>query len=259
MPMVQYWKFKEYVAAKVMQNKDGALVMKMEGEDEIFPGFPRGHSLYGTLSKLKHEIKDQIFNDSWWALEKGTPITEVIERIKKLVIEGVKVRDTSSIGEINFTAGEDCLEFCRYDMLPPNRMVAPIKELWRVLDKMEKKEPRLRWLKETLTFICQEDDATRFRVQWIVQILRPRWWKDPIKWLNLTLEELENAEITGDMKLRIKLLRRIWLLVLKDKKILELYKEFCKEVNWSKLELSRADKYHFRGKYFRVDFDRFEY
>lgn len=259
MPMVKYWKTQEAVCAKVIKNKDGALVMKMDGEDEIFPGFPRGHSLFGTLSKLKHEIKNQIFNDSYWALDRGESVESVIARIKDLVVQGVKVRDTGMIGDLTFALGEDCLERCRYDMVPPSRMVAPVKELWRVLEKLERKEPRLKWLKEVLTFILQEDDAFRFRVQWIAQILRPRWWKDPIKWLTLALEELENAEIVGDMKLKIALLRQIWLLTLKDEKIMSLYREFIKELDWNKLKLTKADKYHFRAKWFKCDFDKFEY
>lgn len=259
MPMVKYWKTKECVAAKVITNKDGALVMQMEGEDEVFPGFPRSHTLFGTLSKLKHEIKDQIFNDSWWALERGEKPEDIIDRIKKLVCGGVKVRDTGSVGFSTFVAGEDCLDRCRYDMVPPEKMVTPVKELWRVFSKLEEKEPRLKWLKEVITYLCQEDDAYRFRVQWIVQIMRPRWYKDPIKWLDLALEELENAEVIGDMKIKIRLLRKIWLLVLQDKRVMELYREFCKEADWDKLKITKADKYFFRGKWFKVDLDKFEY
>lgn len=259
MPMVKYWMSKDSVMAKVMKNKEGALVMKMEGEDELFPGFPRSHTLFGTLSKLKHEVKNQVFNDSWWALEKGESVEKVIGNIKKLIVEGVKVRDNSPINGIRFKKGEDCLGICKYDMLPPQRMVAPVREVWRVLEKMQEKEPKLEWLKEFVTFILMEDDAVRFRFQWIVQIMRPRWWKNPVKWLDLALKELENAEVVRDMKFKIQLLRRIWLLVLKDKKIMGLWKEFCKEADWKKLELTKADKYHLRGKYFKCDFDKFEY
>ena len=46
---------------------------------------------------------------------------------------------------------------------------------------------------------------------------------------------------------------------LKDERIKELFLKFCKEVDWDKVKLSEADKYHFRGKYFRVDLDLFEY
>lgn len=245
MPMVKYWKTKLAVAAKVTTNKDGALVMQMEGEDEIFPGFPRSHTLYGTLSKLKHEIKNQIFNDAWKMLEEGKPKEEVVAMIKEKVTGGL----------------QDFIDICRYDMVPPEKMFMPVREIWRVLSILEKEEPRLKWLKEALTYVLQEDDAYRMRVQWIIQIFNPRSWFcfDPVKDFDLALSELEHAEVIGDMKERQRLLRRILLLILEDKKIRSLFLRFCKEVDWNKLKLTNADKYHFRAKYFRVDLDKFEY
>ena len=73
MPMIQYWKYQEKQEAKVTRNKDGALIMKITGEKEDFPGFPRGYLLFGKLSKLKHEVKNQIFNYAWQKLEENTP------------------------------------------------------------------------------------------------------------------------------------------------------------------------------------------
>ena len=49
------------------------------------------------------------------------------------------------------------------------------------------------------------------------------------------------------------------MLALEDEKIKELFLKLCKEMNWNKLKLSKADKFHFRGKWFRVDLDKFEY
>ena len=37
------------------------------------------------------------------------------------------------------------------------------------------------------------------------------------------------------------------------------HKDLCREMDWNKLRLTPADKYHFRGKWFKVDFDRFAY
>ena len=74
MEMVQYWKTKESVAAKIIKTKDG-IQMKMEGEKHPFPTFPRGHILlagngeYSKLSVLKHQIKNKIFNDSWYSFD----------------------------------------------------------------------------------------------------------------------------------------------------------------------------------------------
>lgn len=242
MPMVRYWKHSISVAAKVVTDESGALIMHMEGEDEPFPGFPRSHSLFGTLSKLKHEIKNQIFNDSWALLEKGQE-KEAVQRIKQLVTGGL----------------QEYLDICRYDMIPPEKMNVPIKELWRAFSVLEQKEPRLKWLKEVLTFIMQEDDGYRMRMQWMIQIFRPRWYKNPVKLLKMALTEVENGEVVRDMKDKIRLLKRVLLAILEDPYINQLFQEFCKEVDWNKLKLTKADKYHFRGKYFKVDLDKFEY
>jgi hypothetical protein len=49
------------------------------------------------------------------------------------------------------------------------------------------------------------------------------------------------------------------LVCLEDKSIRELFIKLCREVDWSKVKLTKADAYHFRGKYFKVDFDLLEY
>lgn len=250
MPQVKYWKFKESVAAKVTKNKDNSLVMIMDGEDEVFPGFPRGHLLFGSLSKIKHEIKNQIFNESWRLLEEGNSNQKVSDYIK-LTLDKIAV----------------LLESNKYDMAPANKMVTPVRELWRAFSILEEKykSEKIKTLKETLTYILQEDDAYRFRLQWVIQIFNPSsWWfkllfRDPIKDFEIALNELEHAEIIGDMKDKIKLLRRVLLVFLEDPNVNKLFREFCKEINWNKLKLSKADKYFFRGKYFKVDFILFEY
>lgn len=242
MEMVSYWKFKEAVAAKVMRDESGALVMKLEGEKELFPGFPRSHSLFGTLSPLKHQIKNQIFNDSWWKLEAETPKEEVIADIKRKITSGL----------------QEYMDACRYDMVPPEKMVTPVRELWRALSVLEVKYPQIKLFKEALTFIMQEDDAYRFRLQWIVQYW-PKWYRNPVKCFKTALEELKEAEVVHDMKDKQVLLKRILLLILQDPKIYKIFREFVKEVDWKKLKLSKADKYHFRGKYFKVDWDKFDY
>jgi len=87
MPMVKYWKHKDKCSAKITTAEDGSIIMKMEGEDYPFPTFPRGHLLFGYLSKLKHEIKNQIFNNAWGLLEKGISETTIYkhwEMIDKL-------------------------------------------------------------------------------------------------------------------------------------------------------------------------------
>ena len=253
MPMIQYWKMKEAVLAKVTKDKDGALIMVMDGEKEYYPGFPRSHLLFGPLSKLKHEIKNQIFNDSWRLLEEGKPKDEVIGYIKD-ILPGL----------------EEYLELSKYDIVPPEKMISAVREIWRAFSKVEKEysgntKEKIRLIKEMMTYVMQEDDSYRFRLQWIVQIFNPSsWWfklffRNPVKDFEIALQELEHAEIIDDMKAKIRLLRRILLLLLEDKKIKEAFNKLCKEMNWNKLKLSEADKFHFRGKWFKCDFDKFEY
>lgn len=238
MPMVKYWKSNESLEVKRMVSKDGSLIMRSPQEDYDFPGFPRTHSLFSTLSKLKHEVKNQVFNESWELLEQGKN-EEAIAHIKKTL--------TGKLTEY--------MDACRYDMLPPEKMVPPVRELWRVLSKMELKEPKLKFFKEYLTFLCQEDDGYRFRLQWLVSLF---WWVKP-KDIKLALEELENAEVVDDMKGFARLWKRIILIALEDPYINYLFEEFCKEINWKKLKLSKGDLYHFRAKWFKADWLLFEY
>lgn len=258
MSMVQYWK-KDHgvVAAKVIKSKDGALVMKMEGEKEVFPGFPRGHLLFGTLSKLKHEIKNQIFNESWDKLEKLGTYADVAKDVKTKIVEGLKITDDQTIKEGKL--GEHIMDYCLLDMVPPEKMVPTAKEVWRALSVLEKKEPKLHWFKLALTYILQEDDAYRFRFQWLAGILTSWLFKNPVECLHVALKELENAEIVGDMKAKQKLLRRVLMALMFDPKIKQLFIDFYKEMDWKKVKLTKADLYHFRGKWFKADWLLFEY
>lgn len=256
MPMVKYWKTSNAVKAKVTTNKDGALVMHMEGEDYPFEGFPRSHMLFGDykgtghgpLSVLKHTIKNEVFNYAWYALESGKSKEEVIEHIKRVALPKV------------FEISNDL----RYDFIPPEKLFACAKELWRAMTVIEMKHPEtklIKPLKETLTLIMSDDDAYKNRIQWICQIFNPsHWWVfNPIKDFDLALQELEVGEVVGDMKERVRLLRAGINLMLSDKKFRKLFLELCHEVDWKKMQLTKADKYHFRAKYFKVDLINFEY
>lgn len=255
--MVRYWKHGEGVKAKVTTDKTGAYVMMMEGEKYPFPGFPRGVMLFGGLSKLKHEIKNQIFNESWEILEKGE---DPIPHIKRLLREGIKVKDLSPIGR-TYEGGEDVYEVCKYDMLPFVKMSPAVKEIWRAFEKVEHHDPAIKKLKEILCFILNEDDGYRFRVQWLFQFfpLIKLFSRDYAKYFKKGLELMEHAEVIGDMRERIGLLRRILLKCLEDPKIRSLFNEFMKNLDWKKVRLSKADKYFFRGKYFRVDYPIIKY
>lgn len=239
MECVRYWRYGEAVQAKVM-TEDGAIVMQMEGEKYRFPGFPRGYLLFGKLSKFKHEIKNQIFNWSWWELEKKRPEKEIINELKTVIFPRI------------FTMLEDQ----RLDIVPPEAMVPTVRELYRAwtVAAPGKKSYQLR---DTLLQILQEDDGYRFRVQWLVTYFG--WFGDPIKRFKYAMEMLEHGEIIEDMKERVRLWRRIFLMVLQDEQFKNAFLRFFEEVDWKKIKLSKADKYFFRGKYFRVDLDKFEY
>ena len=239
MEMVSYWKTKESCAAKVTQ-QNGVTVMMLEGEKYPFPGFPRGYLLFGKLSKLKHEIKNQIFNDSWAKLEKGVPKNMVAEDIKRDILPKIY----------------EILEQNRFDMVPYEAMVPAVKEIYRAMMKVA---PEHKQFIDMITYILQEDDGYRFRVQWIVTYFGWLRFFNPIKSFERGLTMLEHGEVIGDMKERIRLLRRILLAFLKDENVKKKFLAFWKEVNWSKVKMSKADKYYFRGKYFKVDFDKFDY
>lgn len=264
MPIVRYWKTGESVAAKITTDENGAIIMKMQGEDYPLYSYPRGFLLYGSLSKLKHEVKDQIFNDSWKMLESGKSEQEVVQRIKFILADGIKVRDTSTIGGRAYAKGEDLGDIIRYDMIPPERMCSAVREIWRGFTALERRHPAIKFLKEYFTFLLVEDDSYRYRVQWLVNIFNPssllfKLFGDPIRDFELALTELEHAEVIGDMKERIRLLRRVLLVLLKDETVKGLFLQLCKEIDWNKLKLTEADKYSFRAKYFKVDFMQFSY
>ncbi len=244
--MVQYWKRSEKVAAKLMKGADGSTIMQMEGEAHPFPGFPRGHLLFGPLSKLKHEIKNQVFNDSWAKLENGMPEKEIGAEVKKVLPNIFSILETQ-----------------RYDLMPPSKMCLPVREIHRAWTKIAK-SPRSLKLRDTLCHIIQEDDGYRFRVQWLVTWFNPNKWYmrllgDPVQQIEKALVMLEHGEVVGDMKERIRLLRRIVMAVLEDPEWRENFLNICREIDWNKVKLSEADKFFFRGKYFKVDLDKFDY
>lgn len=238
--MVSYWKHKESVGAKITRAKDGSIIMKMEGEKHLFPSFPRGHILFGHLSKIKHEIKNQIFNESWKQLEDGVEKIEIIKEIKR---------------KLSYDIWEVAKQ-SQYDMLPVASMTPSVREIHRAWTKVS---PQTSKLRNYLCFILQEDDAYRFRVQWLCEWFGWLMKLNPIKSFDYALRMLEHGEVVGDMKERARLLRRILVLALEDDSIRSQFIALFKEIDWKKVQLTKADKYHFRGKYFKVDLKYIEY
>lgn len=272
LPMVKYWKSQDMVRAKVTTMEDGSLGMYMEGEDEPFPGFPRSHMLFGNyrgtghgpLSVLKHTIKNEIFNYAYYGIqEKGKNDVWEPLRLGKSQVEVIR-----HIKEVALPKVYEIVEDLKYDLLPPEKMFAGVRELWRAMEVLQKRHPESRHiepLKKTLCMVFLDDDAYIMRLKWIIQVFNPSaWWfkvffRNPIKDLDMALQELEVAEVMKDMKDRAILLRMGVTLLLSDKNIRNLFMELCKEVDWRKLELTSADLYHLRAKYFKADLIRFEY
>ncbi len=241
--------------AKLVTLDDGAYAMKIEGEKYPLYGFPRGPVLFGALARLKHLGKNLIFNESWRLLEEGKTNEEVMNYLKSVALPVI-------FQEIQKN---------KYDMFPPEKLCPAVKELWRALSVIEGRidNDNFKNFKQGLTFFLQEDDAYRFRFQWLSKYINPNslWRKvwyfgreySLKKELDFAFNFLENAEIVPDMKGRTKLIKRVLFAVMEDKEFGKIVNELFKELDWKKLRLSKSDSYYFRGKYFKVDFDHFDY
>lgn len=139
-PMVDYWKRGDKARAKLLKREDGSFGMLIEGEKEIYPGFPRGHVLTGKLADMKKWIKDQVFNTTF-------------AQIEKMAAE----------------AGND--------MLPPERMAPAVRHVWDTFEKMKEVEivpdmkGRIALIQKVLCHFIQEDDAYRFRAQLFLDLI----------------------------------------------------------------------------------------
>lgn len=221
--MVKYWKSQDCVQAVFSENKEGYYEMHMKGEKYPFPGYPRGYLLFGKLSPLKHQIKNLVFNENWARLEEGKSVQtrEAYDLLYKMI------------------------EDCKYDMIPVEKLYPSVKSLHI---------PHEKW-RDILRFIFQEDDAYRMRLQWMAKFFRKPKWKD----FDYALGMLEHAEIIEDMKGRVRLIRRVMNALYLDPDHKKSIDEFLQKTDWSKVRLSEGDKYHFRAKYFKVDYPEYQY
>lgn len=232
--MVSYWKRGDSVEAKVYRSPKGHYEMQMQGEKYPFLGYPRGSLLFGKLSPLKHQIKNRVFNDTWAMLEQKIPEYEIRASL------------ANAWQEIYMLA-----EQTKYDMVPYEKMIPPVKELHRAMTVVGVSST----LRDIICFILQEDDAYRMRFQWLVKFLP--WLRKPrVDEFLDALKQLEHGEVVGDMKERERLFYRIFAFMVADS---DMFKRFLKEVNWGKVALTKADKYFFRAKYFKVDWPEYEY
>lgn len=190
-PMVNYWLRKEAALAKITFGPDGTRQMYIEGEDQPHQGFPRSHVLFSSIGRLKHVYKTKFFN----------PVAERLRTRTRPSLDEVKTMLEPAQKDFQAAAANTTV-----DQTATHRMAPAVRELWRAFEELENAEVvedmklRVRMFKEVLCFFLQEDDAYRYRWQWLMERL--------------------------DMK---------------------------------KVRLSKEDKYFFRGKYFKVDHDKFDY
>lgn len=259
--MVQYWKNGDMARAKLVILEDGAYAMIIEGEKYPLYGFPRGPVLFGPLAKLKHMVKNLLFNQVWKMLEENQSNEEIDNYVFKVAMP-VLLEEIKKM---------------RYDMFPPQRLCPSVREIWRAITVIENKitdsqaKEEIRTIKEGITFFLQEDDSYRFRFQWAAKYINP---KNPLRQLyyllkrkkysfkdelHLVFKFLGHAEITQDMKGRSVLIQRIVMYFLENPQFSAFIEQIVAELDWKKLYLSKADAYYFRGKYFKVDLDKFDY
>jgi len=138
--MATHWKHRDASKAKVVTREDGSFGMKIEGEDAVYPGFPRGHILTGPLAALKHKVKNMVFN-------------QVFAEIEKMA------------------------ESSKFDMVPPERMPLAVRHIWETFEKLEECEvvpdmkARMNLIKRVITWFLVEDDAYRFRAQLFLDLI----------------------------------------------------------------------------------------
>ena len=83
--------------------------------------------------------------------------------------------------------------------------------------------------------------------------------KDPIGSFSKAMDMLEHAEVTEDMRDRVRLIKKILLELWKDPFYAQFWIDFVQTMDLKKIKMTKADKYFMRAKYFRVDYPYFDY
>lgn len=81
-----------------------------------------------------------------------------------------------------------------------------------------------------------------------------------VREISRVMDILENMEIVEDMKARMRLIKKVLVFFLQEDDAYRFRVQmFLDLVDRSKTKMSKADKYYARGKYWKVDFDKFDY
>ena len=139
-PAVSYWKKGDTARARVVKDKDGSYKMQIEGEKELFPSFPKGYLLTGTVASMKNYIKNQVFNAVFAELEK-----RMAEQ--------------------------------KFDVTPVEHLPIAVRHIWETFEKLEEAEivpdmrARITLIKKVLCHILETDDAYRLRAQLFLDLI----------------------------------------------------------------------------------------
>jgi hypothetical protein len=91
-------------------------------------------------------------------------------------------------------------------------------------------------------------------------MLPPEQMAPSVRELYRVLGDLENAEVVEDMKARIRLIKKVITFFLQEDDAYRMRMQWVLErLDMKKMKLTKADKYYFRGKYFKVDNDIYDY
>ena len=254
---VKYGKLSGFAKAKVTKAVSGALQMEIGGEKYPFPGFPRQHVLMGgSLQKFKLAMKNKSFHVMWGLVpdkfeeEDLSPFLKDIFRVfgmlKNAEVTGDmksevwnlglahiyylhKGKDTISAEDI-MAGVSPSIEEARYDMLPIDQCCSFVKEIWyaiKELEKIETDKSMRDFLKIFRIGFCnfmQEDDAWRFRWQWVFERLNKKIYK------KYNIAHLSDSK---DYQTRFQFV--------------------LSHMDYNKSKLSKADMYFARGKWFKPD------
>lgn len=81
-----------------------------------------------------------------------------------------------------------------------------------------------------------------------------------VREINRGLEELEHMEVVEDMKGRIRLIRKVLTFFLQEDDAYRFRAQhFLSNLDQKKVALSKSDKYYARGKYWKVDYHKYDY
>lgn len=81
-----------------------------------------------------------------------------------------------------------------------------------------------------------------------------------VREIHRVMDMLVEMEVVPDMKARMKLIKRVLTFFLQEDDAYRFRAQFfLSEINQKKVALSEGDKYYARGKYWKVDYKKFDY